>query len=102
MKGADKQLVSSLATAATAFVTALFGTWSGEDAADRFAGRVRDAFQAAYQRCPEGGDSKEPGIRYFDESSSGELLVYSEHAPGWDQRVVRRSADETRSESARV
>ncbi len=83
-----KQLIGTLSTGLTAFVTAAFISWSGDDKNSRLADHIRSVFQAKYKR------DAAPGVHVFPAESVGERWVYSDEfrgVEGWgrDARLKR-------------
>jgi len=75
-----KQLIGTLSTGLTAFVTAAFISWAGDDKDSRLAEHIKSAFQAKYTR--EG--TAKPGAHPFAAESSGERWVFSDEYKGID------------------
>jgi hypothetical protein len=84
------QTVAALSTGLTAFITAVFISWAGDEKNSKIADHIRRAFWAKYDR-PNG---TKPGAHHFKEGSPGEQWVYSDEVggiQGWshDARITR-------------
>jgi hypothetical protein len=87
-----KQLVATLSSAITAFLTASFISWAGDDKDSGLADWIRGRFQDAYKQPRDPGGSG----HFFKAQSRGELLVYSdpiEGISGWGRTARRKRAD---------
>ena len=91
--------VAALSTGLTAFITAVFISWAGDEKNTKIAKHIQGAFQAKYDRPPG-----KPGAHHFAPGSQGEQWVYSEEVggiEGWghDARVTRAKgiADELKA-----
>lgn len=79
VSAATKELIASLSTGITAFVTAAFINWSGDDKDSQLADHIKEVFRHFYKRE---GDETNPQARTFPPGSAGERWVYSEEYSG--------------------
>lgn len=89
-----KELVGALTTAVTAFLTAAFIAWAGDEKDSNLADWIRDRFQTHFTRRPDSGPVAK-GVHYFAPESRGELLVYSdpvEGIAGWGRTARAKRA----------
>lgn len=86
-----KETIGALSTGVTAFITASFISWAGNDKDSKVADHIQAAFQAKYGRP---GDPRK-GLHYFLPESAGEEWVYSDEygaIAGWGRKARRRRA----------
>jgi hypothetical protein len=87
-----KELIGTLSTGLTAFVTAAFISWASDDKDSMLADHIREAFRSKYDRA--GGD-QQAGIHYFPPESAGERWVFSDEyrgIEGWGRAARIRRA----------
>lgn len=86
-----KETIGALSTGVTAFITASFISWAGDDKDSKVADHIQAAFQSKYGRV---GDSR-AGVHLFAPESAGEQWVYSDEygaIEGWGRAARRRRA----------
>jgi hypothetical protein len=86
-----KETIGALSTGVTAFITASFISWAGDDKDSKVADHIQAAFQAKYGRP----DDPRTGVHHFVPESPGELWVYSDEygaIQGWGRSARRRRA----------
>jgi hypothetical protein len=94
-----KETIGALSTGVTAFITASFISWAGDDKDSKVADHIQAAFQAKYGRP---GDPRQ-GVRQFVPESAGELWVHSDEygtVDGWGGKARRRRAQAIAAELA--
>lgn len=90
-----KELVGALSTGLTAFVTAAFIAWAGDEKDSTLGNEIREIFFAKYKREPDPGKPRERGVQYFPAGSAGERWVYSSEfggVEGWGRDARRKRA----------
>jgi hypothetical protein len=92
--GSDaKELISTLTTGVTAFITAAFISWAGDDADSKSADHIKSVFHEKYKR--EGTTTPGGGVELFPADSPGERWVYSHEyggIEGWGKAARLRRA----------
>lgn len=83
-----KEIVGTLSTGLTAFVTAAFISWAGDDKDSTLAGHIRDTFWQKYKRA---GGTAQSGTQAFPPGSAGERWVYSNEYRGVEGWGARRA-----------
>jgi len=76
-----KELISTLSTGLTAFVTAAFISWAGDDKDSRLADHMKGVFQETYVREKE-GTAVTRGKKGFPAGSPGERWVHANEYGG--------------------
>jgi hypothetical protein len=96
-----KELVGALSTGLTAFVTAAFISWAGDEKDSKLGSEIRKIFFTKYKRAPKAGEPRQAGVHYFATESAGERWVYSDKfggIEGWGGDARRKRADEIAKE----
>jgi hypothetical protein len=82
----QKEMVGTLSTAISVFLSSSFVAWTEDQDASRLASRIQQAFYASFQRVPDTGDCP-PRVTCVEAGSAAEQLVYSRvfrGLSGWD------------------
>ena len=92
----NKELIGTLTSGLTTFLTSVFISWVGDQDDSRFAERIKRAFFSKYTRY-DPQVSRSPRVKYFRAESLGEQLVNSEAVvgvEGWGRNARRTRASE--------
>lgn len=90
----DKELLTSLTTAITAFLTGGFISWTEDKDGSTLAKRIQKAFRSKYKRF-DPNQTPEKGVKYFRAESIGERWIESfevKGVEGWDGKARRKRA----------
>ena len=93
-----KQTISALSAGLTAFITAGFISWAGDDKDSKVADHIKAAFREKYDRV---GGTPKAGVHYFATESAGESWVYSDEyaaIEGWGHSARATRAKGIKSE----
>lgn len=95
---ATEELMKTLAAGLSAFLSAAFVSWIGEQDNTRISNRIRDQFYKKYKRATVHPPPNN-GVMYFTPGSRGETAVYSSiQIGGWNfadrwARAIKLSAE---------
>jgi hypothetical protein len=88
-----KEVVAALSTGITAFITAAFISWAGDDKDSTLGDHIRDVFQTKYKEA--GTSQDDSSVIYFPSESRGLRWAYSEEfggIEGWGRKARRKRA----------